>query len=55
MQIVIKTDVLKAWMKGLGRKAAVVIDYLFAFGIAGAGAASFAYLCHCVFMWLAVA
>lgn len=55
MQIVIRMDVFKAWIKELGRKVAAVIDYLFAFGIAGAGVVSFVYLCHCIFMWLAVA
>ena len=55
MQIVIRMDIFKSWMKNLGRKVAVVMDYVFAFGIAGAGVASFIYLCHCVFMWLAVA
>lgn len=54
MEIVIRMDVLKVWIKELGRKAAVVMDYLFAFGVAGAGLASFVYLCHCIFMWLAV-
>lgn len=55
MEIVIRMDVLRTWMKELGRRAAVVFDYLFAFGVAGAGIASFLYVCHCIFMWLAVA
>lgn len=55
MQVVIRMDVIKSWAREFGKKAAAVIDWLFAFGIAGAGVVSFVYLCHCIFMWLAVA
>lgn len=54
MEIVIHIDVLKMVIKEFKKKLQVILDYLCVLGIAGAGLASFIYLCYCVFMWLAV-
>lgn len=55
MEIVIRVDVLRAFLKQLGKKVSVFLDYLFAFGISAAGIGSFAYFCYCIYTWLAFA
>lgn len=55
MEIVIRVDVLRNIVKEMGKRVRLILDYIFAFGITGAGILSFLYFCYCIFQWLAVA